>query len=127
MNASRLKLVVGLIVVAGASLILAILGTADSHHTNARYLAWKWGINPGHTDGIRYLNVDVGFRKSLLGRPFADLQRLFPAVQPASESAIGMGYLSLSSPSARLFCIGHSGWYVEVEDGIVRSIELHKG
>ena len=120
----RTRVIGGVIVGSGTAMVLALVGSADSHHTNARYIAWKWGVNPDYTDGMRYFGVDAGFRESLVGRPLAELRGYFPDVVPASAPGIGVGD---ASPDSGSFRIGHSGWYVEVEDGIVSSIDLHKG
>jgi hypothetical protein len=78
--------------VAAVLLIIAVaLGTADSHHTNAKYILWKHHLWRYDRDlALKYFNVDADFRLSLNGKTRAELQRWFPVLTPIDPTD---GYL----------------------------------
>ena len=123
----RTRRTFGLLAVAAAACLLALLGSADSHQTNVPYILWKHGLNPFHSDGMRYFGRDVRFRQSFVGRPLAHLRTYFPDVVPASSSDSEGEGRGREFAETQLLRIGGSGWHVEVANGVVRSITIEKG
>jgi hypothetical protein len=108
--------------------ILSILGTADSHRTNYRYLLWKHQI--GRYDpalALRYFNVDVEFRISLYGRTRAEVQKYFPVLQRVDESDPYLPYCGDAVKHPGFFWIDNTRWGIIFENDRVKMIQLFKG
>ena len=116
-------LIAALVLTAGVA-----LGTADSHHTNAKYILWKHHLWPYNRDlALDYFNVDVDFRRSLNGKTRAQLQRWFPVLNPVDPND---GYLPYCGPlvwTPGFVWIDQTRWGVVFEGNQVKDIVLFKG
>ena len=120
---------IGLVAVALVALGLFVVGTADSHHVNLRWILWKHHLWPYDPDiALRYLNVDGDFRASLQGKTKAEIQRWFPILLPKGEAITGsQKYYSKEIQRPDFFWIGDSTWAVWFQDGKLKDIETIKG
>jgi hypothetical protein len=59
--------------------------TDDSHHTNAKYLLWRFTAIGDWRHEMRFVGVDVSFRQSFTGQPRTRLLRWFPDLRPGNS------------------------------------------
>jgi hypothetical protein len=78
---------VGIVILIGALAAGAALLRYDSHHTNAKYLVWRYTATGDWKREMRYLGVDRSFNESFIGQPRARLQRWFPDLRPGPTQA----------------------------------------
>jgi hypothetical protein len=107
---------------------LSIVGSADSHRTDFRYLLWKHHI--GKYDralALRYFNVDVDFRMSLYGKTRAEVQKYFPILRRIDELDPYLPFCGDAVKHPGFFWIDHSGWGIIFENDRVKEIQLFKG
>jgi hypothetical protein len=108
--------------------ILSILGSADSHRINFRYLLWKHHIAKYDTAlALRYLNVDVDFRLSLYGSTKAEVQTYFPVLRRAEKSDPYLRYCGDAGRHPGFFWIDSSRWGIIFENDKLKDIQLFKG
>src|SRR6267142_1364169 len=74
-------IVLALILAIGASVLVA----GNESHRGIRYLAWRYWRLGDWRYGVRFLNVDPGFRASLVGASRAELAKWFPDLRPGSS------------------------------------------
>ena len=109
-------------------LIVALIGTIDSHDLNARYLGWKMGILPfDQTRCMKYIGVDVRFRKSLEGKTPGELSTLFPDLRPASKANAYQRHYNDHVGTQDFLWIGDSGWAMIFKKGKLLTVVLMKG
>ena len=126
-----LRIALGLIaaLALGFSVFLA---TIDSHHTNAKYLLWKHHLWPYKRDlALRYLSVDLEFRRSLVGKTRAELQAWYPVLNlPKPDDPYiahdGDAYDG-AMKSPRFVWIDGTHWGVTFNDGKVKAVRAFKG
>ena len=119
-----------ILIAAGLLVLIAIgLGSADDHRTNAKYLGWKFGLcryNPA--TALRYLNVDVRFRESLVGKTKAEVMRLFPDLRPTTKANDYQRAYTRDVEGIDFMWIGDSGWGIVFDDdGRLKEFRLMKG
>lgn len=59
-----LKFPLAILVFSIMLVFLIVVSNGDSHHTNFRYLLWKYGITSDWEYGMRFFGVDPDFRAS---------------------------------------------------------------
>lgn len=117
--------VVTCIVLAG---LITYEGTADNHHTNIRYLLWKYRLRGGDAKlGLRYFNVDMDFRLSLYGKTKSEVERWFPVLVPYSPSDLNDKYYGPLVHHVGFFWIDHSLWGILFEHDRVTEIRSFEG
>lgn len=130
MNASRKKRLMIMAILAAivaGPLGIVILHSEDSHNLNFKYRFWKAGWGEFHPDYIRFLNVDVEFRKGLIGKDLAEVERLFPDLHGQDEATEYQNYYSSYIDHADYQWIGESAWTIEFKNGRVKEFHLWKG
>ena len=106
----------------------AALGTADSHHTNAKYILWKHHLWPYNRDlALAYFNVDVDFRLSLIGKTRAELQKWYPALRPVDPGDPYLPYCGDLVWTPGFVWIDDTRWGVIFENDRVKDIRMFKG
>ena len=113
---------------AGVVFIAFILGGADSHHTNAKYILWKhhlWRYEPDLA--LQYFNVDVDFRLSLNGKTRGELQRWFPVLKPVDPNDPYLPYCGELVWTPGFVWIDDTRWGVIFEGDRVKDIRMFKG
>ena len=96
-------------------LVFVIVDIQDSHHANIRHIGWKWGILPYDRDTVlRFLNVDVSFRDSLLGKTRSELETWFPKLALPDEEQL-QNYPILKTLEA--LSLDHSHWFLIFKNG----------
>ena len=114
------------LLIAGGAFFLA---TADSHHLNLRWILWKHHLWPyDEAIALRYLNVDVDFRKSLHGKTKSEILRFFPRLVSPDQPVNSMqAYYSNGMHDKDWRWIDDSNWAILFESGNVKDIEPIKG
>lgn len=114
-----------------AATILAIgvaLGSADSHHTNAKYLLWKHHLWPYSRDlALDYFNVDADFRMSLNGKTKPEIQRWFPVLTSVDPADPYLPYCGELVKTPGFVWIDRTRWGIIFEGDRVKDIVLFKG
>lgn len=106
-----------------------VVGTADDHRTNVKYILWKhhlWAYDPGL---VGYLIVDNEFRESLKGKTRAEILRWFPVLQPVDKAEVFLPYTPEveSHPGFVWIDSKQSWWGLDFEGDRVRDVVLIKG
>lgn len=121
------KWIIVFLVIAVAAFAI-LFGTADSHQTNARYIAWKMGWSDYDPKvALRYLNVDVKFRKGLHGRGLSQVSEYFPDLRTLDKSNDYQSYYRGSITYEEFYWIDDSAWGIEFQNGRLREFHLFKG
>ncbi len=103
-------------------------GFDDSHRTNYRYLSWKWGLSDFDSSvSLRYLSVDVKFKKFLNGKSKKEIAKWFPNLRSPKNSDKYQQFYLNEMIDRDFFWIGNSNWVVEFEESKVVSIHTVKG
>jgi hypothetical protein len=102
-------------------LTTVVISDNESHHTSAKYLAWKYLAVGDWQYGSRFLNVGVEFRRSFEGKPRATLLRWFPDLRPATRP-------ENLTPDLRVERIGDTPWLVVYDQrGLIKDFLLPTG
>jgi len=104
--------------------ILIFILPQNSHHTNLRYILWKHHLYPYESGGA-FLNVDVPFRLSLIGKSQQEIMTYFPSLQSPKQAG---SYEMANSPSSigkTYFWLGL--WRFEFTGGKLSDLRLVKG
>jgi hypothetical protein len=111
-----------------AAAATAFFGTADDHHTNIKYLLWKHHIwHDEKSLGMRYLNVDRDFVRSLHGKTKAEVEWWFPELNPAPENGMYDKYYPPIIHDPGFYWINHTLWGILFENGRVKEIRSFEG
>ena len=100
----------------------------ESHRTDVEYLLWKWdylGYDPWVA--LKYLNLDVSLRHSLVGKTESEVKKWFPIlVMPENGTEYQKQYSDWVKETEFLW-IDESAWVIEFENGKVKGFRLLKG
>jgi hypothetical protein len=112
---------------AGVALI-----NSDDHRMNARYLLWRYTAIGDWQREMRFLNVDVSFRRSFLGQPRTRLLRWFPDLEPGTNRLDTCPnteeYAQFREKLRHSEWIGRTPWLVtDDSSGAVQEVTLPKG
>jgi hypothetical protein len=114
------------VIVVGALCIIT-LHSEDDHNLNFKYRAWKLGLTKFDSDYVRFLNVDVDFRKSLVGKQLSEIEKLFPDLRKPDKANDYQSNYSDEIDHADYRWIGDSAWVVEFKSGRVKELHIWKG
>jgi hypothetical protein len=122
--------VVFLVAVLG-SLLVIFLWFVDSHNLNVKYYLWKndlYDLPSNSTLRFQYLNVDVKFRKSLIGMSYDQFKKFYPDTEPFETTKDNRTYYVNSVPTpSDWHWLGKSSWAICVIHNRVVAVELFKG
>jgi len=124
----RIKKTIWTGVVAICAITVWTLGSLDSHRTNAHYLGWKIGILPfDQAIALKYINVDIGFRRSLEGKTPEELARWFPDLRVPERANPYQKQYNDSLRTKEFLWIGDSAWAMVFRKGRLVEFMLLKG
>ena len=110
--------------------IVYFLGTNDSHHTNFRYLTWKYERAPkDYVWCIHLLTVDSGLLERMKGKPLDELRVWLPETGPAKLGSWQWDFLETirKEPGVSFEVIGDIGWAIRLNGGKFEYIFPLKG
>ena len=125
----RHRLLFGLILSVSTALLIVAMAISDSHRTNLRYLMWKHHLCSYQPDlSLRYLNVDVHFFTSLIGKSRSELKFWYPNITKVSPSdPARQHYKELVEQPGFMWLDHGSNWAIVFEDEKVKDIFVVKG
>lgn len=113
--------------IAFAPLLILILHSENSHHLNYKYLLWKNGWGEFNPDYLRFLNVDIDHRQSLIGKSLTEIEELFPSLHDTTQPIADFQTDHLHiSPHSDYRQIGGSDWVIEFEHDRVKTFHCWK-
>jgi hypothetical protein len=98
----------------------ALLGQQDSHRTNFRYLAWKYGRAPqDYKWCLHLMMVDDDLLGQMHGKTMSQLRQWLPETGPAKADSWQADWLAGFQPKANVTYeqIGDSLIAVEIDNG----------
>lgn len=107
--------------------LLFTLHSEDSHHFNMKYRMWKLGWTDYDPKFVRFLNVDVDLRHSLVGEDLESVERLFPDLRSKKKANEYQGYYAEGIEHRDYYWIGDTAWTVQFENGRLVEFHLWKG
>lgn len=111
--------------------IAFILWNTENHHLfSAKYNLWKLGLYELPNESslkYKFLNVDIGFRESLVGKKTDELKKLYPLIPRGSGNKYQKFYEINVMGNESYFWLGESAWAAKIRGGRVVDIQLFKG
>ena len=123
----NLKLIAIVLSLALVLTVVLLVGSMDSHHTNIAYLLWKRQLYPYDSSRcLRYLNVDVPFRMSLVGKTITEAKSWFPDLTAVASPFDVTPDTKLPSADTAYYWLDGKGWALEVKSGRITDVILVK-
>ena len=101
----------------------------DSHHTNWRYLRWKYGAAPDeYRWSMHLLMVDLDFQNSLRGKTLSQLKRWFPDAGEPKTGTYVSEWIEISRTNQQKVQNGDPNMYYKATGGDMEYVlELRDG